>query len=79
MARKRKARQYAEVPAPSWDPVYKLTHIPALPDGYEGECPHPGPSTWAWFAYDGTFCTACCACGAVTNGGVTLPSKEEAA
>jgi hypothetical protein len=77
MPRAKKARKkLAEVPAPYWDPVHKINHVPALPDGYEGECPHPGPSKWAWFAYDGTLCVACCACGAVLQGGAELPSEE---
>lgn len=71
-------KRYAEVPAPYWDPVRMVTHIPALPDGFEGECPHPGPNQWAWFAYDGTLCVCCCACGAVLQGGATLLSKEGA-
>lgn len=72
---KRKARRLAHVPAPYWDREHQITIIPALPDEEEGECPHPGPSQWGWFARDDTapggrvFCVTCCACGAVLQGG----------
>jgi hypothetical protein len=73
---KKLRKQIAQVPDPWWDKKHMVTHIPALPDGYEGECPHPGPSQWAWYAYDGTICVACCACGAVQQGSAT-PVEEQ--
>lgn len=85
MARKR--RQIARVPDPYWDKELQITRIPPIPDDEPGECPHPGPSKFAWLARDDhspgnpktacppgyVWCVACCACGAVLQGGATLP------
>ena len=37
-------------------------------------CTHPPARLFAWFAYDGTLCTACCDCGDVLTGAARLPS-----
>jgi len=31
-------------------------------------CTHPPQRIYAWWAYDGTLCAACCDCGAVLAG-----------
>ena len=36
-------------------------------------CTHPPARLFAWFAYDGTLCTACCDCGDVLTGAARLP------
>jgi hypothetical protein len=33
-------------------------------------CKHPPQRLWAWTAYDGTLCVACCDCGAILKGEV---------
>lgn len=44
-------------------------------------CKHPAGRLWAWYARDDTapggqvLCVACCDCGAVLAGGVTLEEK----
>ena len=37
-------------------------------------CTHPPARLFAWFAYDGTLCTACCDCGDVLTGAARLPN-----
>ena len=43
-------------------------------------CTHPPARLFAWFAYDGTLCTACCDCGEVLTGAATdaeeIPTEE---
>jgi len=31
-------------------------------------CGHPPRRLYAWYAFDGTLCVCCCACGAVLKG-----------
>jgi hypothetical protein len=42
-------------------------------------CTHPPARLFAWFAYDGTLCTACCDCGEVLTGAATDTDAEETA
>ena len=37
-------------------------------------CTHPPARLFAWFAYDGTLCIACCDCGDVLTGAAHLPN-----
>jgi len=37
-------------------------------------CTHPPTRLFAWFAHDGTLCTACCDCGDVLTGAARLPN-----
>ena len=37
-------------------------------------CTHPPARLFAWFAYDGTLCTACCDCGDVLTGAARPPN-----
>ena len=39
-------------------------------------CKHPSTHQFWWHAYDGTLCGACCDCGAVLAGGVTVGDDQ---
>lgn len=41
----------------------------------EAACRHPHTRHWAWYAYDGVLCIACCDCGAVLSGGYDLAAE----
>ena len=40
-------------------------------------CTHPPARLFAWFAYDGTLCMACCDCGNVLTGAARLPATAK--
>lgn len=41
------------------------------------ECSHPPARRFCWVAIDGVMCIACCDCGEVLKGGVTLDTEVE--
>ena len=41
------------------------------------ECTHPPTRLYTWTAFDGTFCIACCECGAALKGAITEEEKME--